>query len=179
MTENELIHYGVKGMKWGVRRTSAQLARERSSAYNKMKKKWTREPDGGSIKKQLEVANAQSRLKLANTRASRKEARSKLKQAKQDLKDGYKEYQIFEKDMHKKYGKSNQYIYDPDTKKYTHKKTHKTIKDFEYTGMVAYENYRQLKVSQLKNAVKIGTSVTVAVLAATNSIGQIPYAKRY
>ena len=29
MDQNQLIHYGVKGMKWGVRRTDAQLARVR------------------------------------------------------------------------------------------------------------------------------------------------------
>lgn len=29
MNQNELLHYGVLGMKWGVRRTPAQLARAR------------------------------------------------------------------------------------------------------------------------------------------------------
>ena len=32
MKHNELRHYGIKGMKWGVRRTEAQLARARGSS---------------------------------------------------------------------------------------------------------------------------------------------------
>lgn len=32
MEQNELMHYGIKGMKWGVRRTEAQLARARGKS---------------------------------------------------------------------------------------------------------------------------------------------------
>lgn len=32
MNQNELLHYGVLGMKWGVRRTPAQLARARGKS---------------------------------------------------------------------------------------------------------------------------------------------------
>ena len=32
MNENMLAHYGIKGMKWGIRRTDAQLARARGNA---------------------------------------------------------------------------------------------------------------------------------------------------
>ena len=32
MDNNELMHYGVPGMKWGVRRTPAQLGRKKSSS---------------------------------------------------------------------------------------------------------------------------------------------------
>lgn len=35
MTENELYHYGVKGMKWGVRRTPKQLGHKTASNNNK------------------------------------------------------------------------------------------------------------------------------------------------
>ena len=38
MYNNELYHFGVKGMKWGVRK--------RSSAYNTTKGKWIKEPEG-------------------------------------------------------------------------------------------------------------------------------------
>lgn len=31
MKKNELVHHGIKGMKWGVRRTEAQLARARGN----------------------------------------------------------------------------------------------------------------------------------------------------
>lgn len=34
MDENFLSHYGIKGMKWGVRRTEAQLARARGKKTN-------------------------------------------------------------------------------------------------------------------------------------------------
>lgn len=37
MDSNTLIHYGVKGMKWGVRRTEAQLARARGERWNPLK----------------------------------------------------------------------------------------------------------------------------------------------
>ena len=39
MEDNVLVHYGILGMKWGVRRTEAQLARARAKRENKETKK--------------------------------------------------------------------------------------------------------------------------------------------
>ena len=39
MNQDELYHYGVKGMKWGVRRTPAQLGHKVKSATKKIKAK--------------------------------------------------------------------------------------------------------------------------------------------
>lgn len=41
MDENELYHHGIKGMKWGVRRTDAQLGHKTASSGSSTKKKIT------------------------------------------------------------------------------------------------------------------------------------------
>ena len=175
---DEIYHYGIKGMRWGVRRSRAQLVRNKSSAYNSEKNEWIKEPEGGSIKKQINVMNAENRLKLAKTREEKKTAKAGLEQAKKDLKDGYKEYQTFEKDMAKKYGKTSQYVFDPDTKKFTNKKTGKTVKDYEYTGMQMYEAYKTAKRIKTISNIYTGIGVVSAILAASNSIGSVPYRRR-
>ena len=38
-SNDNLMHYGIKGMKWGVRRTKEQLAHDRSSIQTKMNNK--------------------------------------------------------------------------------------------------------------------------------------------
>ena len=38
-SNDNLMHYGIKGMKWGVRRTKEQLAHDRSSIQAKMNNK--------------------------------------------------------------------------------------------------------------------------------------------
>lgn len=55
--EDELYHYGVKGMKWGVRRTAAQLGRAIKKA-------------GSSLKKSISESN-----KRANERKRERELR--------------------------------------------------------------------------------------------------------
>lgn len=166
-SSDELYHYGVLGMKWGKRKV-----REQSPAYSQAKKKWIREPEGGSLKKQSDVWNAESRVKLAKNRSEKKIAKKNLKTAKKNLKKGYKEYQTFETDMHKAYGKTKKYTFDPDTKKFTNIKNHKTIKNYEYTGLQEYENRKSIQMLEAKQYIPIGVMAVSTILA---TIGKIKY----
>lgn len=139
MESTELMHYGVKGMKWGVRRRDR--IRSSSPAYDTKTGKWMREPEGGSIRKQVAVNKAKS-LKAKRT-------------AKKTLKDGYAEYQTFEKDMHDLYGSSRKYSLDKNTGKYVNPKTGKTIEDYEYKGLQSYESAR--KSRNVRTASKVGS----------------------
>lgn len=64
MRENELYHYGVLGMKWGVRRTPEQLARargKRSSSSESVHEDYKKAHDNKSIKS---MSDAELRSKL-------------------------------------------------------------------------------------------------------------------
>lgn len=39
MSDQELEHFGIKGMKWGVRRTPAQLGHRKEKTLNRYKEK--------------------------------------------------------------------------------------------------------------------------------------------
>ena len=85
--------------------------------------------------------------------------------AKKNLKKGYKEYKTFETDMHKAYGKTKKYIFDPDTKKFTNIKNHKTIKNYEYTGLQEYENRKSIQMLKAKQYIPLGITAASAVLS--------------
>ena len=70
--DNELYHYGVKGMKWGVRRTAAQLGRAIKKA-------------GSSLKRSISESN-----KRANERKKERELRKMKGKTKQMSSDELK-----------------------------------------------------------------------------------------
>lgn len=73
MNENMLIHYGIKGMRWGVRRTEAQLARaggkktlsadEKEKASRKEDAKNRRTLSDSDLKKKIERLKMEKQFK--------------------------------------------------------------------------------------------------------------------
>ena len=63
MDNNELMHYGVPGMKWGVRRTPAQLGRKKTSASKSLFGKKKTKPKAKSESSKKETAPKKKSVK--------------------------------------------------------------------------------------------------------------------
>ena len=76
--------------------------------------------------------------------------------------------------MHKAYGKTKKYTFDPDTKKITNIKNHKTIKKYEYMGLQEYETRKSIQMRQAKQYASLGIMAVSTIHAA---IGTIKYGR--
>lgn len=81
MEKNELTHYGVLGMKWGVRRTEAQLARARGSSRFPEKKTETKKP---VLKKTTNASDSKPKEKSVSE-MSDEELRKKLNRIQMEV----------------------------------------------------------------------------------------------
>lgn len=82
MNENELYHYGVKGQKWGVRRTAAQLGHKPTTKKKKVSK-------GEEFMNRLSTARknrAANQLKKEKQRTRQAEQKAKLTAQKEATK---------------------------------------------------------------------------------------------
>lgn len=72
MEDNVLVHYGILGMKWGVRRTPAQLARARektkSSSSNSDEKKSVKDMSDDELRRRLNRINMEDQYNAAMAR---------------------------------------------------------------------------------------------------------------
>lgn len=99
MTNNELIHYGILGMKWGVRRTEAQLARARgkkessddsetkNSAKNSSNssKKSIKDMSDDELRRKLNRIQLEEQYEAALARQNPKKSESRVKKVLSDL----------------------------------------------------------------------------------------------
>lgn len=93
MDEDELYHHGVKGMKWGVRRTKAQLGYKTTSGKKKKsnsliksyvnKRKTAKQKKVAAEKAKQEAANAKKRSISEMSDAELRERISRLQMEKQ------------------------------------------------------------------------------------------------
>lgn len=74
MNQNELTHYGVKGIKWGVRRSIAKRSRKAAKLERKASQKYERERTYESRATKANNPNraAKNKQKAKNVRAERK-----------------------------------------------------------------------------------------------------------
>ena len=89
MENYELYHYGVKGMKWGVRRTAAQLGHVVKKGYKKTQSAVDTVRTKRAAKKAEEAAKKRAKItnsrKLTNEELESRIKRLELEQRYQDL----------------------------------------------------------------------------------------------
>lgn len=101
MANDELMHYGVKGMKWGIRRTPAQLGHKTSSKKTEKGKSFIEKLSGKSTstkkssasktaKEKEKTKKAEEKLKLEQQKAETKKAKQAAKDVKNASKKGRK-----------------------------------------------------------------------------------------
>lgn len=97
--DEAIEHYGIKGMRWGVRRTPEQLARARGERLRK----------GKSVTPTKAVAKVASQLKTANKArdADIKNAREQIPELKKKYKSAKKEYKVQRKEVGRKEAKKS------------------------------------------------------------------------
>lgn len=64
MNDNQLLHYGVLGMKWGIRRTPAQIARARGERPSQSDSKSSTTKSSSSKKRSSEMSEDELRSKI-------------------------------------------------------------------------------------------------------------------
>lgn len=127
--EQTLLHYGVKGMKWGVHRT----------------RQWTSKPKRSYMSRSMEQQNKEARLKEAYKSEKDRNKRKQLKESYKNetrkgkaLLDEWGRYNTF---MHKKVGNTSKLkvTENPDgTYSYTNKKG-QALKKYEVDAAFDYE----------------------------------------
>lgn len=158
MNDNELIHFGVPGMKWGKRK----------------QKEYSKAPEGASIKKQIRVLNAKQNLKNS-TYKTRKADRAEYKAAKKDLKKGIKEYRDFSKAMYKKVGDPRKLRIEKNSKgkMVSVNKKGESFKSFELEGAASHIALKKYRKQKVKNIVLSARNIALAgsILASSGGIG--------
>lgn len=85
MYEYELYHHGVKGMKWGIRRTKKQLGKQISRGFKKLKKRVSDKATEAKTKKEEEKKASRSVKELSDKELREKVERLSLEQRALDL----------------------------------------------------------------------------------------------